>query len=375
MRKKLFIVLFSLFIFSILLNNVVAADKTGCSYKSDSGDKKATFKFDYDSRGLTVGQVSITGMDSKPYIQNWYQGDFANKTNFSGSKYYQENSACPPHMMLVEAKKLFGNLYQVYLYDDASLSSIEATVRDKYNVKGVLYFSRIETTVEPPEEKPTPSSCLDFTSDGKRGTGAYEGTCEKNAYFSCVWVGEDDNGYCNTDSLQYVKCGTTYDIPRQAPEIISFVINFFKIAAPILLVLFSIVALVKAIASSNEDEMVKARKNLIKKLIYSLIVFFVIQIVQFVMLKVADTDEEKKDLSKCFSCFLNNDCEKISYYKTNLMGINICTYIDGSPMYDGCDGSNLTDDATHGGGGGTIPGDSTSNTGSSGEGYTGGGKF
>lgn len=164
----------------------------------------------------------------------------------------------------------------------------------------------------------------------------YEKSCNHNDYYSCIWnenkYGED---YCNTDKLQYVRCGDAFDIPHEVPQIFSLLVNLLKIATPIILIIVSIISLLKALSASSEDEIKKAQKSLIRKLIAAVMVFFIISIVQFVTMKVADNEEkskingdvETKNLSQCLTCFLNNDCENTLYYKTSVLGRYECTYV------------------------------------------------
>ena len=159
----------------------------------------------------------------------------------------------------------------------------------------------------------------------------YEKSCEHNKFYSCIWNENEFGTYCNTDKLIYVQCGDAFDIPYQAPQVISLGVNLLKIATPIILIIVSIITLLKAISASNEDEIKKAQKGLTKKIIAAVMVFFVISIVQFVVMKVADTDNssgasEADNLSICLSCFLNNDCSANAYYKTSVFGKYECTY-------------------------------------------------
>lgn len=172
-----------------------------------------------------------------------------------------------------------------------------------------------------------PTSCLSFVND-KYG-------CETNSKFACVWNDTKYGDYCNTDNLIYVSCGNAFDIPYQVPQIISFIVNLLKIATPIILIIIGMITLLKALASSKEDEIKKAKDSLIKKLIASALVFFVIAIVQFVILKVAD-DDEQSSITSCLDCFLNNDCKSTAYYKTNLVGTYYCTPLKGGKP-DVCD--------------------------------------
>ena len=156
---------------------------------------------------------------------------------------------------------------------------------------------------------------------------SYEDSCKSNKYYSCMWnsfvIDGTTYNYCNTDELQYVQCGDAYDIPYQVPAITAMVVNLLKIATPIILIIISIITLLKAVSASNEDEIKKAQKGLIKKVTAAVMVFFVISIVQFVVMKVADDIDS---LSSCLTCFLNNDCGNTTYYKTNVAGEYQCTY-------------------------------------------------
>lgn len=178
-------------------------------------------------------------------------------------------------------------------------------------------------STESPQKNQELGSCMGYT---------YQDSCENNPFYSCIWNETEYGNYCNTDTLLYVACGDSFDIPYQAPEIISFLVNLLKIATPIILIFVSVITLFKAIVASKEDEIKKAQSSLINKIIASVMVFFVISIVQFVISKVADSSEQG-GIESCLSCFLNNSCENSVYYKTNVGGTYICTYIDGGGTF------------------------------------------
>ena len=178
------------------------------------------------------------------------------------------------------------------------------------------------------EQKKNMGSCMGYT---------HEKSCEYNSYYSCIWNETKYGDFCNTDELLYVECGDAFDIPYQAPSIIAFAVNLLKIATPIVLIIVSVISLLKALASSKEDELKKAKSALIRKLIAAALVFFVISIVQFVILKVADVSE-KNNISDCLSCFLNNDCEDSVYYKNNVGGDFKCKYLKSGKLTD-CKGN------------------------------------
>lgn len=150
-----------------------------------------------------------------------------------------------------------------------------------------------------------------------------EKACVNN---KCAW--NDEYNFCSPNGLAYIGCGDAKDIPAIAPKLTNYAVTALKTATPIILIVVAIIDLVKAITAGKEDEIKKAQGSLLKKAITAALVFFVITIVQFVMLRVAD-DSEHDSLSSCLSCFLNgpsdSKCESI-YYKD---GYGKCKYLSG----------------------------------------------
>lgn len=137
------------------------------------------------------------------------------------------------------------------------------------------------------------------------------GSCRDN---NCAW--NNDYNFCSPNGLVYLKCGDAYDIPEMVPKLTSIAVTLLKTVTPVILIVMSIISLIKSITSGKEDEIKKAQGSLIKRIIAAAIVFFIVSIVQFVMMKVAEDDNERKQLSSCLSCFLNgtNKCGNL-YYK------------------------------------------------------------
>lgn len=91
-------------------------------------------------------------------------------------------------------------------------------------------------------------------------------------------------------------------------QIIGYVINIFKIAIPILIVLMAMVDLGKAVMAGKEDEIKNAQKMLIKRLIYGIVIFFVVTLVQSIFgIVITDNDSEAKldDSNICWLCATN----------------------------------------------------------------------
>lgn len=341
MKKISYIILF----ISVFFIGIVGTRALKCEYS----DGKLTAKFEINESKNTVSDATINGQltstdetdieNEKQGIENWdsifepgSNPDEPKKIHAKGADYYKNNKDCPPYSIFVDRQGQF---------DFAVFSESHLNLFKEYG-KNKQGYAILKLTSSKPEEKPDSSdvgyeggSCVEYTT---------EKSCEQNNSFACIWNETPYGNYCNTDTLQYVQCGDAFDIPRQVPEVFSLVVNLLKIAAPIILIIVSIISLLKALSASNEDEIKKAQKGLIRKIIAAVMVFFVISIVQFVVLIVADTDNsngpsEADNVSTCLTCFLNNDCGNSLYYKTNVGGTYICKYLQGSKSTFTCKGN------------------------------------
>ena len=123
-------------------------------------------------------------------------------------------------------------------------------------------------------------------------------------------------------NLDYVSCGSAEGIPKPIPQLTSVAYTLLITATPLILIIFSVITLFKAVSTGNADDVEKAKKNVIKKFIVGAVIFFVGAIVQFALNKVTSNDNDKKSLTSCIKCFL--------YYSSN----NCPTYTEES-NYEG----------------------------------------
>lgn len=103
-------------------------------------------------------------------------------------------------------------------------------------------------------------------------------------------------------------CGL--EIDPIVPGTISTFVTIMKIVIPIILIIFGIIDFSKAVMANEEKEMKEAQKRFIKRIIYAIIVFFVVALVQFVFsrLGAADTSGNnvaKSNISGCIDWFIN----------------------------------------------------------------------
>lgn len=316
--KKYIKVLFILICIFVFQNNIKAALK--CTYSD--GNLTATYTIESESKvtkAVVNGNLKSSDetviKEEKQKIENWDKIFKAGDISARGDAYYKNYKQCPPYLIFVDRKGQF----DLAVFSDSHYDEFKKYGQSKQGYAIMkLTSSEDKTVTDPNSSKYEGNSCWDYT----------EQSCENNGTLSCVW-NEKFGGYCNTDNLLYIACGDANNIPYQVPQLVSFAVNFLKIATPIILIIVSIISLVKALSASKEDEIKKAQQSLIKKIIAAIMVFFIISIVQFVILKVADSSEVG-NVTNCMSCLLNNDCESSIYYKTNVGGIYICRYVDGT---------------------------------------------
>lgn len=92
------------------------------------------------------------------------------------------------------------------------------------------------------------------------------------------------------------QCG--FDIPDQLAEVISLIIMLIQYAVPLLLIVFGMLDLGKAVIASKEDEIKKGQQMFIKRLIAAVIVFFVVAVVKLVV-SLAAGEEDKESIRNC----------------------------------------------------------------------------
>lgn len=117
-------------------------------------------------------------------------------------------------------------------------------------------------------------------------------------------------------NLDYIACGTATKIPKPFPQMTTLAYTLLITAVPLVLIVFSIVTLVKAITSGNIEDVTKAKGKLLKKVIIAVIIFLVSGIVQFVLNRVSTNDNDKSSMTVCLKCFLyfnDKDCPKVEY--------------------------------------------------------------
>lgn len=306
--------------------------KISCYYKNSD----ITMAFSINDDG-SASRVSISGFlessdetdinDETEPISNWNDKKF---TSFVGKDYYMKNKKCPPYLSFYDRRGSF-KVYVGKTKDEMKKIKNELKSCNWWTLcinggvqgwTGAVALSEQNGSINNNKTKgnskftPTAASCPSFTN---------KKNCEQSTNPRCVW--NSQYKLCSVNGNAYLSCGDAKDIPPIVPELISYAVNLLKIGTPIILIIVGLFELVKAVAASSEDAIKKAQSKLIKKVVAAVMVFFVIAIVQFVILKVADSSEVG-GIQSCLKCFLNGtgDCDSI-YVKD---GYGQCYFKNGS---------------------------------------------
>ena len=97
------------------------------------------------------------------------------------------------------------------------------------------------------------------------------------------------------------------NVPDTLLDIIHYVYIAIQIVVPIMLIMFGMIELAKAITAQKEDEIKKAQSGLLKKVVLAVLVFLVLSIVQFAFdFASADLKKsgEKGNVWNCVKCFI-----------------------------------------------------------------------
>ena len=142
------------------------------------------------------------------------------------------------------------------------------------------------------------------------------GYCPKNIY---SWnspdlydnpssFAEEDFSSCTLkqNKSNKVSCGNITGIPSKIPSLTSKIITILQIAIPVILVIMGSLDLFKGITAQKEDEIKKGQQIFIKRLIFAVLVFFIVVIVKFLVSLVAESSTD--NIVECIDCFISNNC-------------------------------------------------------------------
>lgn len=118
---------------------------------------------------------------------------------------------------------------------------------------------------------------------------------------------EENSGNYNNLNEETVSCGSgmVSGVPSSIPKTVNVVYTAMQIVVPIIIVIFGMIDLVKAVIAQKEDEIKKSQMTFIKRLIAGALVFFVFVIIKLLVSFVADSSTDANKIIDCADCFLN----------------------------------------------------------------------
>ena len=109
-----------------------------------------------------------------------------------------------------------------------------------------------------------------------------------------------------------VNCGGL-EIPAAIPNLVHLIILGIKIFIPVVLIIFGMIDLGRAVMSNDDKTMKEKQSLLIKRIVYAVLIFLVVSIVQVVIGLVANVDTEnnggisKDKMTTCIKAFVNGE--------------------------------------------------------------------
>ena len=126
-------------------------------------------------------------------------------------------------------------------------------------------------------------------------------------------IAETYNNYSGSGKLfcggSTAKEAIISSIPQGIPRIIHIIYIVIQVAVPVLLIIFGMIDLIKAIVAGKEDEIKKCQMTFLRRMIMAVLVFFVFVIVKLVVGIAADNNN-KQGIIDCMDCFVNNSTTK-----------------------------------------------------------------
>ena len=95
-------------------------------------------------------------------------------------------------------------------------------------------------------------------------------------------------------------------------QIIGWVLWVFKIVIPIVIIVFGMIDLGKAVVASKDDVIKKSVKSLVMRAIAGIIIFFIPTLVGAIFSLVGEFNDNRKEYDKCSACITNpggTECE------------------------------------------------------------------
>lgn len=110
------------------------------------------------------------------------------------------------------------------------------------------------------------------------------------------------------------------DIDMIVPTFTVGLVNLVKVIIPILLVAYGMMDLAKAVMANDEKVMKEAQGKFIKRIVYAVVIFFIVAIVQLIFGTLASASAKsqtgevsKTNINACIACFISDTAQCRNY--------------------------------------------------------------
>ena len=277
MRYKKYILILLLVIF-IGLNKVEATD---CYYISDSENFKARMVSGNNS--VTVNYV-VDKIDADlESILNWGVDKTMNKFNSVVSDTttipaYKEKQ-CPNYLILVTNRVFWWTSYDVYAANNVDALN---TIKNMFPQNRVVYGSYLHTDG-------TPITKEEYYGDDVTLPSVPGSSNCQTQYDICIKVfPTNTSNKCLEDYKKCIdeQCDDIFgdkNVPGDLAYYINKVMAYVRYIVPVLIILLGTLDIFKAVVASKEDEMKKAQKTLVKRVIIGIAIFLLPVLINAIM--------------------------------------------------------------------------------------------
>lgn len=122
-------------------------------------------------------------------------------------------------------------------------------------------------------------------------------------------IGNCETLLAGSNTYAKMQCGDSV-VPYVAAKIVRTIILILQIATPIIIIIFGMLDVLKAVMAQKEEDIKKGQQTFIKRLIVGASVFLVFFIVEITIGLIAPK-KENPDMWNCIDCFVNGDCDSV----------------------------------------------------------------
>lgn len=276
--KSLKYLFFAFVICFVALNNVLAESKT-CKYNGSIDNADLTYQCVVTDNGLSC---RFTNSSLNITYKSYSNGTVSDSNEGTVRKLQRSNFInSNGDIDCNEVSKITFDLgvtglqeFQIFNIDENVNGSIAKSVKNvSYIYAGTSTFNLTNSGTSTP-----------IDPDDNNGSGSNTGSDDP--------VFDTDN-FCSGSVLNIFTA-------------IGWVIQVIKIAIPLILIIFGSIDFGKAIIASKDDEVKKAGKSLVMRVIAGVIIFFIPTIVNFVITLIGGEDiYNGSDFGACTECMLN----------------------------------------------------------------------